>query len=79
MYVRAQEVASSRPHRFYVPQLSGTTVLEGDEGRHAVRALRLREGDKVELCDGLGGTVTATITAVEKGSNRAWVSGQGMA
>lgn len=49
-------------------------ILDGDEGRHAVRSLRLREGTTVELCDGRGAVLRAEITAVDKASNRAWVS-----
>ena len=73
-----QQQAASRPHRFYVQQplthsVRGALVLDGDEGRHAVRALRLKEGDTVELCDGRGALVQATITALDKSANRAWV------
>lgn len=39
--------------RFFVPDLSGETVLlTAEDGRHLVRSLRCRMGDPVQLCDG---------------------------
>jgi 16S rRNA (uracil1498-N3)-methyltransferase len=45
---------------------------EGDEGRHAVRSLRVREGDIIEVCDGQGCLVQASITTVDRPGSRAW-------
>ncbi|KAG1670825.1 hypothetical protein FOA52_003416 [Chlamydomonas sp. UWO 241] len=80
--------ASARRHRFYTSKSLAKTassggggggsvpsfVIEGDEGRHAVKALRLKEGDEIELCDGRGGSVACAICAVERGSWRVWVT-----
>lgn len=121
-FVRMQKRATSRLHRFYVPQplghvppsaaadplleallpplplyspapasaaLSGSpaspsapftpasVVLEGEEARHAARALRLAAGDAVELCDGTGHVVAGTVTGTDK--QRVWVSPDGPA
>lgn len=35
--------------------------LPPDESRHAIKTLRLREGDRIELCDGRGWVTTAQI------------------
>ncbi len=111
-----QKPATSRLHRFYVPQPLGlvppsaaadplleallpplplhspapsaalpgspaapngpftpaSVVLEGEEARHAARALRLAAGDAVELCDGTGHVVAGTVTGTDK--QRVWVS-----
>lgn len=48
------------------------TCREGDEGRHAVRSLRVREGDIIEVCDGQGCLVQAAITTVDRPGSRAW-------
>lgn len=74
-----QEAASTRPPRFYVTErltANSAVLLEGDEGRHATRALRLKEGDALELCDGRGTTVACVISAIEK-KDRAWVRAAG--
>ena len=55
----AREAQAARLHRFYVdeplPESGGTVYLDRDESRHAVRALRLKPGDALEVCDGRGG------------------------
>ena len=53
-----------QPPRFYaegrLPLEEGSVVrLEADESKHATRVLRLKDGDVVELCDGVGGVVQA--------------------
>ncbi|KAF5843589.1 Alpha/beta knot methyltransferase [Dunaliella salina] len=67
-----------RSPRFYVQHslqtespCGGILALEQDEGRHALKALRLVEGCQVELCDGRGSTLEACITAIEKSACRA--------
>ena len=40
--------------RFYDPDLARTLVLNEDESRHAVRVLRLTEGNDIEVVDGKG-------------------------
>jgi 16S rRNA (uracil1498-N3)-methyltransferase len=47
---------------FYVPTISGSEViLDETESKHAVRVLRLKEGDEIELIDGKGGFYKARI------------------
>ncbi|GAC1593566.1 MAG: 16S rRNA (uracil(1498)-N(3))-methyltransferase [Hymenobacter sp.] len=49
-------------HTFYAPDLAGPTyTLPEDESKHAVRVLRLANGDPVELLDGRGGHYAATV------------------
>ena len=43
---------------------SGTVVLEGPEGRHAVSVRRLRAGEEVVLTDGAGTGLTGTVASV---------------
>jgi 16S rRNA (uracil1498-N3)-methyltransferase len=55
---------------FLVPALppSGRFVLDGPEGHHASVVQRLRVGESVLLGDGVGGTATAEVRAVGKGT-----------
>ena len=39
---------------FYVPQASHVNELPSDEATHALRVLRLKEGDEIFLMDGEG-------------------------
>lgn len=49
---------------FYVPNISGDEViLDAIESKHAIKVLRLSEGNKVQLIDGAGGFYEAEITA----------------
>jgi 16S rRNA (uracil1498-N3)-methyltransferase len=53
------------PHRFHVPSLShGELALPADEAHHALRVLRCRSGDRIELTDGRGTWAVGTLTAV---------------
>lgn len=55
--------------RYYVPDLlesSGTLSLPDEEALHAVRVMRARVGDTIELFDGRGYQTAAEITAVDK-------------
>jgi len=48
---------------FYTPDINGTSyILNEEESKHAVRVLRLVEGDVVGLIDGVGGMYKAKIT-----------------
>ncbi len=50
-------------HLFYVPNISGAeVVLDETESKHAVRVLRLQNGNRVQLVDGKGGFFEAEIT-----------------
>ena len=42
-------------HIFYAPQIAeGSNELPAEEAGHAVRVLRMREGDALTLTDGIG-------------------------
>lgn len=41
-------------HRFFAPDIEETLTLPEVESQHAVRVLRLKEGDEVEVVDGKG-------------------------
>lgn len=48
---------------FYLPDLTTETVaLDEEESKHAVRVLRLKKGDRVELVDGNGTRATAEVS-----------------
>ncbi len=50
-------------HLFYTPDInSNTYTLNEEESKHCVRVLRLNEGDKIQLIDGVGGFYDAEIT-----------------
>ncbi|MBP6390914.1 MAG: 16S rRNA (uracil(1498)-N(3))-methyltransferase [Flavobacteriales bacterium] len=54
-------------HRFYCPDLTADRVeLSEEEAGHALRVLRLREGDAVVLVDGRGTVAEAVLDAVGK-------------
>lgn len=59
-----------RPSRFFVPEIpdSGKPSLKlpDDEARHAASALRIQEGEVVELFDGSGRVASARTTSVAK-------------
>jgi 16S rRNA (uracil1498-N3)-methyltransferase len=55
--------------RFYEPALKAGDAelrLDGDEGHHLARVLRLGPGDRVRIFDGRGTEVRAEIASVEK-------------
>lgn len=48
---------------FYVPDISGKEVILNEtESKHAIRVLRLKEGDEIQLIDGKGGFYKSKIT-----------------
>jgi 16S rRNA (uracil1498-N3)-methyltransferase len=48
---------------FYTPDITSSVyVLNEEESKHAVRVLRLKEGDHIQLIDGIGGFYKAEIT-----------------
>lgn len=55
---------------FLVDELPGGSAytLTGPEGHHAADVQRLRPGETLTLSDGRGGTASATVTAVRRGS-----------
>lgn len=51
--------------RFFTDAVSGDyTVLDGENGRHASRALRMRVGEAVTLCDGCGTDYSGEIERI---------------
>lgn len=49
---------------FYVPDIKGSEVILNEtESKHAVRVLRLKEDDRLQLIDGKGGFYTAKIAS----------------
>lgn len=49
-------------HTFYTPDIEGRNyTLSAEESKHAVKVLRLKEGDAVELVDGKGGYYNCRI------------------
>ncbi len=49
-------------HIFYIPGIYGNEILMNEtESKHAIRVLRLNQGDKVQIADGAGGLYTAEI------------------
>lgn len=49
---------------FYVPEASRSTMLPEEESQHALRVLRLKEGDEMMLLDGEGNFFRATVAGV---------------
>ncbi|MFY1687261.1 16S rRNA (uracil(1498)-N(3))-methyltransferase [Plantactinospora sp. WMMB782] len=45
-----------------------SVTLDGPEGHHAATVQRLRPGEELLLADGRGGTLTAVVTAVGRGT-----------
>ncbi len=54
-------------HRFFIRQpITETVALRGDDVKHITRVLRLREGDRITLCDGRNHECMATIESITK-------------
>ena len=51
---------------FYVPKAGTTDELPADEATHALRVLRLKEGDEIFLMDGEGTFYRALVTLASK-------------
>ena len=69
----------SHLHRFYHPQgvsSSGSALLSPEESHHALRVLRVRTGDIVELFDGLGHAWTASVGALSRAEVAVEVTGE---
>ena len=65
----AREAQTNRYHRFYVdeplPPAGGVVLLGRDESKHAMKALRLKPGDLLEVCDGVGGVGVGQLIGTE--------------
>ena len=62
-----ERLHAPKRHRFYVdaPFGAGASVaLSREETKHAVKALRLKIGDALEVCDGVGGLGYGTLVDV---------------
>lgn len=51
--------------QFYAPDIESTGELPADESLHAVRVLRLREGDELTVVDGAGRSFRCVLTAAD--------------
>lgn len=66
-------------HRFYhpdAPSLTRMVDLSTEEAHHALRVLRVRPGDPVELFDGQGHTWTGAIAALSRSEVSVEISGE---
>ena len=50
---------------FYDPNPTSTGFLNEEESFHACRVLRLRNGDKIRILDGIGGLYESTIESID--------------
>ena len=58
-------------HRFFVDRICSvdeTVRITGEDSRHISKVLRLREGDTIELCDGLGRDYEGVIRRINRNS-----------
>ena len=62
--------------RFFVKNVEETTVVSGEEFRHAVSVLRIGKGDEVVLCDNTRTEYPGTVLAVDKASFTVRVNGK---
>ncbi len=54
-------------HRFLDPDFDPTTgLLDPDEARHAVKSLRVKVGDEIEVCDGNGKLHSCRVAEILK-------------
>ncbi len=53
---------------FYAPDVATERALPADEAAHAVRVLRMKEGDALVAADGKGNLYEATIAAASRGA-----------
>ncbi len=53
-------------HLFYAPHINKDNCLPDDEAGHAVRVLRMREGDRLQATDGCGHFYDCTITVASQ-------------
>jgi hypothetical protein len=67
-----QQAVDKQLPRFYAPQLPSSIgaalQLEPEEARHAVKVLRLKQGDALEVCNGRGSLVRCEVAYTDKNS-----------
>jgi 16S rRNA U1498 N3-methylase RsmE len=54
--------------RFFVDKISDEIVIDGEEFRHAVSVLRIRENDEIIVLDNTGYEYLSTVTKIDKKS-----------
>ena len=54
-------------HRIFVPALSGSIEVTGDEFHHATRVVRVRDGEEVEVFDGKGHAARGRVARIDSG------------
>ena len=52
--------------RFFIDSIADLNVIEGEEFRHAVSVLRVKEGEKILLCDNSGYEYLALVKKINK-------------
>lgn len=52
--------------RFFVDKVNDETIIDGEEFRHAVNVLRVREGEEIILCDNSGLEYVCVINKINK-------------
>ena len=52
--------------RFFVDKIAETIVIDGEEFRHAVNVLRIKEGDEIILLDNSGYEYICTVVKINK-------------
>ncbi len=57
--------------RFFVDKIDSELIIEGEEFRHAVSVLRIKEGETIIVCDNSGDEYISKITKIEKKSFKA--------
>ena len=58
---------ADKMHRFFTTEIQpNTAVVRGDDVKHIAKVLRLRAGDRVQLCDGNGRECEAVIRSVSQ-------------
>lgn len=52
--------------RFFVEKVQSEVVIDGEEFRHAINVLRIKEGETVILCDNSGFEYLSTVAKINK-------------
>ncbi|KRQ27285.1 MULTISPECIES: 16S rRNA (uracil(1498)-N(3))-methyltransferase [Mycobacteroides] len=60
----------------HVPAAGERVILDGDEGHHATRVLRMRVGEPVMVCDGAGEVGDGVVASVERATLSIEVTGR---
>ena len=52
--------------RFFVPEITDELVIDGEEFRHAVSVLRIKENEQIIVCDNSGYEYIGTVNVINK-------------